>query len=258
MRLLIHVCLLPYPVIIFAGAMFGFALARTEYLSIYQYSLGAAPGEWYWYHAGLYRIGITMHLATVIPAGLLIVWQFIPIIRQKAIIFHRINGYTVSVLIFLGVVSALMIARRSFGGLPSTQAFIGLLAIMVITSLAMAIYNIKRLQIDQHRAWMLRMAFYCGTIITLRLIMIIAAQLFALTGDYYSTVSCDELATLTNPTQFRASYRQCLNDNGMSGDTVVPVRADFGGNEATVGVSLQWGFAIGVSDIVQQMDSSAN
>ena len=145
-------------VIILAGAMLGFCLARLMYLNINTYSKGAAPGEWYWYQAGRYRIAIMMHLASVIPGGILLVCQFIPIIRKKALIFHRINGYVVVILLLLGCASGLMLARRSFGGHVSTQAGVGMLAIIVFGSLGMGYYNIKRLQIDQHRAWMLRAA----------------------------------------------------------------------------------------------------
>ena len=53
-----------------------------------------------------------------------------------------------------------MIARVSFGGGIETQTVVGLLAILFLGSLAIAYYNIKRLQIEQHRAWMLRAWIY--------------------------------------------------------------------------------------------------
>lgn len=53
-----------------------------------------------------------------------------------------------------------MIARRAFGGTLATQSVVGTLVIATTTSVFMAYYNIKRLQIDQHRAWMLRVWFY--------------------------------------------------------------------------------------------------
>jgi len=59
-----------------------------------------------------------------------------------------------------------MIAPASFGGGLAVRGWVGLLAIMAVTSLALAIYNIKRLQIDQHRAWMLRAWFYVSVIQT--------------------------------------------------------------------------------------------
>jgi hypothetical protein len=53
-----------------------------------------------------------------------------------------------------------MIARRAFGGDMAVQIAVGLLGTGTIISTALAYYNIKRLQIDQHRAWMLRTWFY--------------------------------------------------------------------------------------------------
>lgn len=216
------------------------------YLNINTYRAGAAPGEWYWYRAGIYRVAIMMHLATVLPGGILLVCQFVPLIRKKAILFHRINGYIVIVLMLLGCISGLMLCRRSFGGHISTQAAVGMLAIIVIGSFGMAIYNVKRLQIDQHRAWMLRAAFYCGTIITVRLISILGALIISVTGKYYGTMSCDELSTLIGHGSFESSYPQCFTPNGTTAGQVA-VLASFSENAATVGMSLQLNFGMAVS-----------
>jgi uncharacterized membrane protein len=80
------------------------------------------------------------------------VWQFVPIIRHKVLLFHRINGYIIILLALVGNAGALMIARTTFGGHIETQTAVGLLVILTTVSLGMAYYNIKRLQIDQHRA----------------------------------------------------------------------------------------------------------
>lgn len=90
------------------------------------------------------------------------IWQFVPIIRHKLILFHRINGYIIITLVLISNAGALMIARRSFGGALGTQAAVGLLVIGTTVAIAMAYYNIKRLQIDQHRAWMLRAMIWLG------------------------------------------------------------------------------------------------
>ena len=140
-----------------AGAMFCFCLARLPYLAIDTYFRNnAAPGEWFYFRQPFYRAAIILHLAVVIPAGLLAAVQFTPILRQKALILHRINGYVIILLVTLANISGLMIARRSFGGTIETQMFVGLLALATMVSMIMAWVNIKRLQIAQHRAWMLR------------------------------------------------------------------------------------------------------
>lgn len=140
-----------------AGAMFGFCLARTPYLAVDTYfRKNAAPGEWYYFRQPFYRAGIILHLAVVIPTSLLAAVQFTPVLRHKALMLHRVNGYVIILLVTLANVSGLMIARRSFGGTVATQMFVGLLALATTVSMVMAWVNIKRLQIAQHRAWMLR------------------------------------------------------------------------------------------------------
>lgn len=153
---------------IFAGAMFGFALARMMFLNynnIYcnpnSKGNGAGPGEcWSYNRKDLYKIGIKMHLYTIIPASFLVVFQFVPFIRYKALLFHRMNGYIVVVLAVIGTVGAIIIAPVAFGGALSIRAAVGLMSIMFLGSLFLAIWNIKTLQLEQHRAWMLRAWFY--------------------------------------------------------------------------------------------------
>lgn len=113
-----------------------------------------------YYLRGHEKIGIILHLATVLPASFLVVFQFIPAIRYKVMLFHRLNGYLVIILSLLGTVGVLMIARHAFGGTLATQYATGFISIAFVGALVMAYINIKRLQIEQHRAWMLRAWFY--------------------------------------------------------------------------------------------------
>jgi uncharacterized membrane protein len=124
---------------------------------------GAVPGECAAYSKKQYRVGIIIHLVTIMPAGFLALLQFVPVIRHKFILFHRINGYIVLTLFFITIAGALMIARVTLGGSFSTQLWIGLVAIISTTSLLLAYINIKRYQIDQHRKWMLRAWFYVSS-----------------------------------------------------------------------------------------------
>lgn len=93
-------------------------------------------------------------------ASLLVVLQFTPAIRQKWRLVHRINGYIIVLLAVIANVGAIMIAREAFGGTMATQSWVGALFILTTVGLGLAIYNVKMLQIDQHRAWMLRTWFY--------------------------------------------------------------------------------------------------
>ena len=98
----------------------------------------AVPGEWYWFRQGLYRIGMTMHLWSVLrkypfitrqhyysliayshekdnyliysqAAGALMPLQFLPIIRRRYITFHRLNGRLLLTLLMIGNISKLTI-----------------------------------------------------------------------------------------------------------------------------------------------------
>ncbi|KAJ8122840.1 hypothetical protein ONZ43_g1065 [Nemania bipapillata] len=159
---------------VFVGALFGFSLSRLEYLDFWgvfcnpdrKGRSGAMPGEcFYFTKPGRYQIGIILHLGTVLPASLLACVQFTPIVRQKAMMTHRIGGYISVILSVIGTVTALMVARHSVGGGVDVQTFIGILAILFLGSMVMAMVNIKRLQIEQHRSWMIRAwAYPCDKI----------------------------------------------------------------------------------------------
>lgn len=63
----------------------------------------AAPGECYYYEKGHYKIGMMIHLYTILPAGFLVFFQFIPAIRYKVILLHRINGYLIISLTLVSI-----------------------------------------------------------------------------------------------------------------------------------------------------------
>ncbi|KAK1233181.1 hypothetical protein PQX77_003717 [Marasmius sp. AFHP31] len=185
---------------------------------------GVVPGEAYWLGRGIYKIGMLAHLATVLPAGFLAVVQFIPIIRYKAILVHRLAGYVSLFLLFVGTTFAFVITRRSMGGDIATQSGLFLLGIVTLVSATIAWFNIKKLQIDQHRKWMLRTWFYASSIITLRLVMIITAQIISAIGQYSTVWSCAEvLFTIdNNSTQLEELYPVCLSGSLDAVHVAVP------------------------------------
>lgn len=151
---------------IFGIGALAFALSRVSYLDYFGVfcrknflSSGnhAAPGECYYFlNGGRQQIGMMLHLYSIIPCSVLVFFQFIPIIRHKFVLFHRINGYVVVLLMGVAIVSGLMALSESFGGDPAWLAAVTVNSIMVATGLIMAMLNIRKLQIEQHRAWMLR------------------------------------------------------------------------------------------------------
>jgi uncharacterized membrane protein len=147
-----------------SGALLGFTLARLEYLDFFghvcnrdrnQKSL-AAPGECFALLEPMYSASFIVHMACILPGSLLALVQFVPVVRHKVILFHRVNGYIVILLAMGGAVSGIILGRKSFGGGIDVQLAAGLLGTSFCVALTLAYINIKRLQIEQHRAWMLR------------------------------------------------------------------------------------------------------
>jgi hypothetical protein len=132
-----------------------------------------------------------------------------------------------------------MIARTAFGGTLATQGLVGVLSIATLGSALMAYINIKRLQIDQHRAWMLRCWFYAGTIITMRLIMAIASTIISSIGGYYIAMSCKQLAYMGGDA---ASYPACAAN--MDGQTAVLANFNTPTGVEQVDASMQTSFGM--------------
>lgn len=225
---------------IFIGALFGFTLARLQYLDIWgvfcgdQGSSGALPGECFYYlrPRSLDQIGIILHLGCILPASLLACLQFVPVVRHKAIIVHRVNGWLVVLLSVVATVGAFLMARNSVGGGIDVQTGIGAIGIMFVASLVLAVVNVKRLQIEQHRAWMLRAWFYAGTIITMRIIMIISAMIISSIGGYYTSQPCDKLEYMLGSANATTSlYPECARYfSGENPTQQAAVAANFNGN----------------------------
>jgi uncharacterized membrane protein len=232
---------------ILAGALFGFALARSSYMNNGNFLSHAGPGEAFYYRQSWYNIGVRIHLLSCIPAGILVTFQFVPIIRHKLILVHRINGYIVTTLLIFTNVGALMICRRAFGGTIATQSAVGLIAIFTTGGSIMAYINIKRLQIEQHRAWMLRTWVVAGGIVTTRIIMIIATQIISAIGSYYIAMSCQQISQSNGDA---SKYLACRADpNGWTvvhaafatANGIEEVAATF---QLTFGMSLWLTFAL--------------
>ncbi|KAI8932762.1 hypothetical protein NX059_010252 [Plenodomus lindquistii] len=243
---------------IFAGALLGFTLARFMYLNFNGVFCpagvpapggnSAAPGECYYYlNFDRYKIGILLHLAGVLPASVLAVVQFTPFIRKRWILVHRISGYAAILLYTVSLVGALMIARHAFGGGMDVQVWVGFIGIGVLVCFVISYINIKRLQIEQHRAWMLRGWFYAGSIITSRIVMIIATQIISDKG-YYAVWTCAKIeATLQNKTNWLDTYPSCASyADGSNVDQVSAVLASFGdaGGAPNTGAALGINFGM--------------
>ncbi|KAK5994876.1 hypothetical protein PT974_03263 [Cladobotryum mycophilum] len=199
---------------ILAGAMVGFVLARLQYLNldgIFCKGEGAA-------------LCPASAISTTKPPG------FIPAIRHGALIVHRINGYAILLLSLVGMAGVLMIARRSFAGELGMQTLSGAGVIIFLGSEALAYYNIVKLQLEQHRAWMIRAWVSAGFIITMRFISIIMASIIGTTSnDYYTARPCAVIDFILdhNQTSVTNYYPACsAYYSGVQPGQVVPIHAD--------------------------------
>lgn len=215
--------------------MLGFSLSRLpdlDYDGHFKTSFALVPGYWYYFHAGHYRIGMMIHLATILPAGCLVVLQVTPIIRHQFILFHRINGYIVSLLALISNASVMVAIRHNQGGghRIAAQTAEYLMTILTTFGTVSAIINIRRKQIDQHRAWMLRTWFWMGATISARLLNFAATPIITRIGNYWAVWSCDEIDFLYRNMglQFpEEAYPSCiLPDGSLDGPLRVAVNAN--------------------------------
>ncbi|XXH03211.1 hypothetical protein Hte_009608 [Hypoxylon texense] len=157
-----------------------------------------------------------LHLSTSLPAGLLAVFQFVPGIRRRAIMYHRIAGYTAITLAVVGNVGALMIGDIAFEGDMATSTFVGLVALVTAATFGMAIYNARRQQLDGHRAWILQTWAYLGFIVSLRILQTIMAAISTRwpSASRAIAISCAELRCI------------CLADGNREGGYFAPSAFD--------------------------------
>ncbi|KAJ4985743.1 hypothetical protein SVAN01_08739 [Stagonosporopsis vannaccii] len=240
---------------IFAGTLFGFTLARLMYLNFNghfcpQISAGgnsAAPGECYYYMTfNRDKVGIMLHLAGILPASLLACVQFTPFVRHRWIPIHRISGYLTLLLYIMSLVGALLIAHMAFGGGLDVRSWVGFVGIGVLICFVLAIFNVKRLQIEQHRAWMLRGWLYAGSIITSRFILIIGAMIVS-NKSHYMVWPCAKIAhTIGHDIDFVSAYPACASySDGSNPNQVSAVFADMDGTSAAnAGAALDLNFGM--------------
>ncbi|KAI0456481.1 hypothetical protein F5B21DRAFT_502378 [Xylaria acuta] len=239
---------------VFLGAFLGFALSRLQFLDFYGVFCSAtvkskfnhaAPGECFYWLQKPYTIGMIVHLAGILPAAILTCIQFTPVIRRKFPKLHRVNGHIVIVLSVISMVGVFVIAPRTFGGGLDVQAILGALVLGFLGALFMAYISIKRRRIDQHRAWMLRAWFWAGSVITGRVISILAVKIPK--SPLYYAMPCDKIdSMLQNRTL--GLYPQCASFySGENPFQNVVVRAEFNSPTSVVEVAAALDSAFGMA-----------
>jgi hypothetical protein len=143
-------------------------------------------------------------------------------------------------------------ADQSETGDLTTQTFVGVVALGTLITFSLAIYNIRHLQLDQHRAWMLRSWFYCGFIIPLRIIQGIIAAVVTRwpAATRHALMTCPQLLYMyaNNAATLHAAYPICAPENASlleAADGFVPIRAALGKDQAQNSAALEVSFTAG-------------
>ncbi|WAO88836.1 Hypothetical protein NCS54_00619800 [Fusarium falciforme] len=241
--------------IVFGGAMSLFSILQLPFIDIDNVFCGkdpwATPGECYWFgRPGINKVAMRLHLATFLPAGALVGWQFVPASRRPRLAkYHRINGYVILGLSALGTVGALIIERRAMGGPFSARIGTWIIGVSFITAMVMGVVSIKKRQFEQHRAWMLRGWFYAGAIISMRIVLIAVAIIVGQHGWLYRPLQCAVIEYLGefNPDGAKPLYANCSSYlAGEDPGQEVLVRTNWDFNDLPgMAVSLRYGYLFG-------------
>jgi len=251
--------------IFFGGALIGFCLARTIMMSPANVRDLTVPGEWFWYRQSLYKPCIFIHIYLSIISGIFAVFQFIPAIRRRAMILHRINGYLTLTLLIPSTVAGAIVARRAFGGELNVQSAFYVVSLLIVSAASMGIANVK--QTRKHRKWMLRTVAYASVTITARLTSIASRHILSRIGSYYAIWRCEEISfVLNDAVTLQNLYPQCteasMNTDRMRVAILVDLRNNLGFGSsvrATWGMSLWIAIVIhiiGVEIYIRQSESS--
>ncbi|RSL49131.1 hypothetical protein CEP53_009260 [Fusarium sp. AF-6] len=241
--------------IIFGGAMSIFSILQLPFIDIDNVFCGknpwATPGECYWFaRPGINKVAMRLHLATFLPAGALVGWQFVPASRRPHLAkYHRINGYVILVLSALGTVGALIIEKRAMGGPFSARIGTWIIGISFTTAMVMGVVSTKKRRFDQHRAWMLRGWFYAGAIISMRIVLIAVAIIVGQYGWLIRPLQCAVVEYLgeINPDGAKPLYQNCSSYlAGENPGQEVLVRTNWDFNDLPgMAVSLRYGYLFG-------------
>ncbi|KZP27453.1 hypothetical protein FIBSPDRAFT_731068 [Athelia psychrophila] len=174
--------------IVLGGALVCYCFARTLMMNPDNVRDKTIPGkacsEWFWYRQDLYKPCIMLHIYLSIISGIFVVFQFLPAIRRRSMILHRINGYMSLILLVPSTITGSIVARRAYGGELNSQSAFWTIGIMTIFSAAVGILNVKKTRV--HRKWMLRTVAFAAAPITGRIISIMARYIVTQMGIYHA------------------------------------------------------------------------
>jgi len=163
-------------------------------------------GEAFWATREPWKGLLAAHIILCFCGGFLVIWQFVPAIRRRYILFHRINGYLSLLITLPALLFGMIVARKAFGGDMSDQAGFYCLGILQSFYGVQGILNVRDTR--RHRRWMLRFVGLLGVAITMRFIILSANEIVTDIGSYYALWRCDELLFVSSGNL--TAYPSCL------------------------------------------------
>ncbi|KAG9088087.1 hypothetical protein FS749_002426 [Ceratobasidium sp. UAMH 11750] len=231
----------------FVIAVLAISVARVPWLFPKGIELRQFPDEHYHYRFPFNKALLWTHLASVLPSAMLATVQFVPRFRARAIGLHRNTGQVVNVMSFVSVLTAWGMGRLAFGGDLATQSSVYLLGAMVLWSVVKAWSAIRRLQIDEHRMWIIRAWSYQAQVLTERLVMGILMVYVTVARGYYYAIPCDQVSYILDDQELYArDYPQCQAEWIGSRVTHVSIEANVS-EEAGLGITAAARVTFGAS-----------
>ncbi|KAF8915755.1 hypothetical protein CPB85DRAFT_1217483 [Mucidula mucida] len=176
--------------VIFGGALLGFCLFYVQMFSMSGMRRMTIPGEWFWLGFNeFFHVNYSIHIYLSCIGGSFSLLQFLPAIRRRFVLFHRINGYFVLLTLIPANICGAIAGNRAFGGEINAQSAYYSLGILTVGCFLMGIFNVKR-DTRQHRKWMIRGVVIFSVAITTRLIVLAAREIVTDIGNYYSVCQC--------------------------------------------------------------------
>ncbi|KAK0493489.1 hypothetical protein EDD18DRAFT_1405117, partial [Armillaria luteobubalina] len=224
---------------VFGGALLGYCLFHAPMMNMKTMERLTVPGEWFWFSKNGFKVAYPMHVYLSIIGGIFVLLQFIPAIRRRAVLLHRLNGYFVLLCLIPANVCGSIAGYRSFGGEINAQSAYYTLGIGIIFCFAAGLFNVKS-NTREHRRWMIRGVVIFSCAITTRVIVVIARLVVTAIGNYHAVFRCDELLSVqTDISTVSQQYPSCVAQGVDLSKTYVAVTADAKSDSLGFGSSIR-------------------
>ncbi|KAG8692905.1 hypothetical protein FRC08_009460 [Ceratobasidium sp. 394] len=119
---------------------------------------------------------------------------------------------------------------------------------MVMWSTVKSWVAIRKLRIDEHREWVIRAWSYQMAVITDRVVLVALLACVLIAGNFYQTMTCDEVAyVLADQQAYARDYPQCQPGSSGTEITHVSVKATTNTLGFTAALRLTFGASLWIA-----------